>query len=147
MERIYARDKRRGRTRIINYRDATMARGIPLMYLRRIVSRPRAHGHPKYLHCPVAKLESNRFEMTFHLTKHKSGGPYAPTTLAPTRWLVCGLPGQCPFSFSLYSLFFLPLSLSFISFPSTDDFHGPSGGIAKYRFVDHRLSARQPLGR
>jgi len=28
--------------------------------------------HPKYLHCPVAKLESNRFEMTFHLTKHKS---------------------------------------------------------------------------
>lgn len=104
--------------------------------------------HPKYLHCPVAKLESNRFEMTFHLTKHKSDGPYAPTTLAPTRWLV--RPARTmslllSLSFSLLSVL-LSLSLSFsLLFPvplSTDDFHEPSGSIAKYRFVGHRLSAR-----
>ena len=68
--------------------------------------------YPKYLHCPVAKLESNRFEMTFHLTKHKSGGPYAPTTLAPTRWLV--RPARTmsfSFSFSLSLSLSLPFSL------------------------------------
>lgn len=89
--------------------------------------------HPKYLHCPVAKLESNRFEMTFHLTKHKSGGPYAPTTLAPTRWLV--RPART-MSFLLLSLSLsppsvltLPLSFShLVRGPSTSDFHGPSGG-------------------
>lgn len=71
--------------------------------------------HPKYLHCPVAKLESNRFEMTFHLTKHKSGGPYAPTTLAPTRWLV-RLARTMLFLFLYLSL--CSLSPSLISFPA-----------------------------
>lgn len=69
--------------------------------------------HPKYLHCPVAKLESNRFEMTFHLTKHKSGGPYASITLAPTRWLVW--PARTMSFLSPFLCFFCP---SLISFPA-----------------------------
>jgi len=67
--------------------------------------------------------------------------------LAPTRWSVRVSAGQCAF-FPLSRSLSLSLSLSLPPFswpppaPSVNDFHGPSGGVAKYRFVGHRLSAR-----
>lgn len=115
-------------------------RGIPFISAcwRRSLPPPRTR-HPKYLHWPVAKLKSNRFEMTFHLTKHKSGGPYAPTTLAPTRWLV--RPART-MSFLPPSPLYPSLSFFYFLSPASrgstwDDFHGPSGDVAKYRFVSH----------
>jgi len=108
--------------------------------------------HPKYLHCPVAKLESNRFEMTFHLTKHKSGGPYAPTTLAPTRWFVRPVRTMSFLFLSLsLSLSLSPLSLllSLISFPAPPrtismDHPAASRNIALWATV---CQPEQPLGR
>lgn len=104
-------------------------RPFRLVYMPR-VPRPRARihrtRHPKYLHWPVAKLESNRFEMTFHLTKHKSESPVRPDN-ARAHPLGLRLPRDNVLSFPPGSRF-------------TGDFHGPSGDVAKYRFVSHRLS-------
>lgn len=92
----------------------------------RVYTRRRcapAPAHPKYLHWPVAKLESNRFEMTFHLTKHKSGEDRArprlrsrpPAGLRLTRDNV--LPPSPP---GLHG-----------SMRRADDFHGPSGDVRR----------------
>lgn len=76
------------------------------MYLRgasRRISRAYIL-NPKCLHWLVAKFESNTFEMTFHLTKHKrERQPYTPYVFAPTRWLVPGFHRDNVSSLSFFS--------------------------------------------
>lgn len=127
--RVYE-DHKLSRCTTIERERERRERGGVYICLRRFPS-PFPAQHPKYLHWPVAKLKSNRFEMTFHLTKHKSGGPYAPTTFAPTRRLVRPARTMSFLSLSVSTFLLLSLSLPLFLSPASrgstwDDFHGPS---------------------
>lgn len=84
----------RGRiTGIINYWGTTIGRDTSLIRIAaQCVLRIR---HPKYLHCPVARFKSNRFEMTFHLTLGTKGRDRTRPGNARAHPLLCGITGQC----------------------------------------------------